>query len=179
MNKWIDSLEPVVYSNDAIDRDLSRICNCVAKYEQVFYPYFEVMYDLGVRAVESYDISRWRIDSSGAVVLHPQKGNDIRIFDQTLLSSTFLAYIKGEIKVPDYINYDRLNSAFRRYTMYHGIYVGDKKSSLHLFRHNFVKQQMLLGYTPEEIQSILGERNIKSAMSYINSVFTNKPLKCF
>lgn len=179
MSKWIDSLEPVVYSNDAIDRDLSRICNCVAKYDQLFYPFFEVMYDLGVRAVESFELERWRVDPSGVIILQPQKGNDIRVFDPTLLSATYLAYITGEIKVPSYINYDRMNSVFKRYTMYHGIFVGDKKSSLHLFRHNFVKQQMLLDYTPEEIQQMLGERNLKSVMSYIDSVFTNKPLKCF
>lgn len=177
--KWINSLEPVTYSADAIDRDLNRICNCVAKYEQVFYPFFEVMYDLGVRAVESYDISRWRIDASGAVVMQPQKGNDVRIFDKELLSSTFLSYIKGEISVPDYINYDRLNGAFRRYTMYHGIFVGNKKASLHLFRHNFVKQQLLLGYSEEEIQQMLGERNIESAQAYVNSVYRNKQIKEF
>ena len=177
--KWTNSLDPVVYSADAIDRDLSRICNCIAKYEPVFYPYFEVMYDLGIRAVESYDISRWKIDPSGAVILQPQKNNDVRIFDKDLLSTTFLSYIKGEIDIPSYINYDRLNSAFKRYTMYHGIYIGDKISSLHLFRHNFVKQQLLLGYNDAEIQQILGERNIESAQSYVNSVYRNKPLKAF
>lgn len=177
--KWYNNLDPITYSADAIDRDLSRICNCVHKYERVYYPFFEVMYDLGVRAVESYDISRWRIDSSGAIILQPQKGNDVRVFDSDLLSSVFLSYVKGEINVPVYINYDRLNGAFRRYTMYHGIYVGNKKSSLHLFRHNFVKQQMLLGYSDEEIQQMLGERNVESALSYINSVFRNKQIKEF
>ena len=177
--KWKYSIEPVVYSADAIDRDLNRVCNCIAKHEQIFYPFFEVMYDLGVRAVESFDMSRWRIDASGVVILQPQKGNDVRIFDKNLLSSTFLSYIKGEINIPDYINYDRLNSAFRRYTMYYNIYVGNKKSSLHLFRHNFVKQQMLLGYSDEEIQQILGERNIKSAQAYISSVYRNKQFKEF
>ena len=63
--------------------------------------------------------------------------------------------------------------------MYHGIYIGDKISSLHLFRHNFVKQQLLLGYNDAEIQQILGERNIESAQSYVNSVYRNKPLKAF
>ena len=177
--KWSNTLEPITYSADAIDRDLNRVCNCIAKHEPIFYPYFEVMYDLGVRAVESFDMSRWRVDVSGAVVLQPQKGNDVRIFDKNLLSSTFLSYIKGEINIPDYINYDRLNSAFRRYTMYYNMYVGNKKSSLHLFRHNFVKQQMLLGYSDEEIQQILGERNIKSAQAYINSVYRNKQFKEF
>lgn len=177
--KWKNSLEPIVYSSDAIDRDLSRVCNCIAKHEPVFYPYFEVMYDLGVRAVESFDMSRWRVDASGAVILQPQKNNDVRIFDKSLLSNTFLSYIKGELMVPEYINYDRLNSAFRRYTMYYNIYVGNKVSSLHLFRHNFVKQQLKLGYTDEEIQEILGERNLKSAVSYINSIYRNKPVKAF
>ena len=177
--KWQNTLEPITYSADAIDRDLNRVCNCIARHEPVFYPYFEVMYDLGVRAVESFDMSRWRIDASGVVILQPQKNNDVRIFDKNLLSSTFLSYIKGEISIPDYINYDRLNSAFRRYTMYHGIFVGNKKSSLHLFRHNFVKQQMLLGYSDEEIQQILGERNIESAQSYIDSVYRNKQFKEF
>lgn len=177
--KWQNTLEPVTYSADAIDRDLNRVCNCIAKHEQIFYPFFEVMYDLGVRAVESFDIGRWRIDSSGAVILQPQKNNDVRIFDQDLLSSTFISYIKGELNVPHYINYDRLNNAFKRYTMYHGIFVGNKKSSLHLFRHNFVKQQMLLGYSDIEIQQMLGERNIESAQAYINSTYRNKQIKEF
>lgn len=177
--KWQNTLDPITYSADAIDRDLNRVCNCIAKHEQIFYPFFEVMYDLGVRAVESFDISRWRIDASGVVILQPQKGNDVRLFDQELLSNTFLSYIKGEIPIPVYINYDRLNSAFRRYTMYHGIYVGNKKSSLHLFRHNFVKQQLLLGYSDEEVQQMLGERNLESAQAYINSVYRNKQINEF
>lgn len=177
--KWQNTLSPVTYSADAIDRDLNRVCNCIAKHEQIFYPFFEVMYDLGVRAVESFDISRWRIDASGVVILQPQKNNDVRIFDKNLLSDTFISYIKGELKVPEFINYDRLNSAFRRYTMYYNIFVGNKKSSLHLFRHNFVKQQMLLGYGDEEIQQILGERNLKSAQAYTNSVYRNRQIKEF
>ena len=177
MNKWVNPLEPIIYTPDAIDRDLKRIVGRSYFEDPIIYPLFETLYNTGCRAGEVLDLSRWKIAEGGAVVLSPQKGNDKRIMNQEVIGDQFLAMIKGEAPFPTAINYDRLRYQFKALSLYHHMYVGDKKASLHLFRHNFVKKLLASGHDEEEIQEILGERNIKSVKSYTESKFTNRAIK--
>ena len=175
MYMWNNPVEPVIYSADAIDRDLKRILNLTYFNSPLFYTFFEIMYELGVRAGEAINIQLWKRTVNNTITLQPQKNNEKRIFDASIINSTFIDYIDNPDTFPSYVNYSRLNSEFRKYTMFHKIYVGDKSSSLHLFRHNFVKKLQVQGYTDIEIKEVMGERNLSSVASYTNSVYSNLP----
>lgn len=179
MNKWTNPIEPVIYTPDAIDRDLKRIVGKSYYEDPIIHPLFETLYNTGCRAGEVLDLSRWKIAEGGAVVLSPQKGNDKRILSPEAVGDQFVLMIRGEAPFPDSINYDRLRYQFKALSLYHHIFIGDKKASLHLFRHNFVKKLIASGHEDTEIQEILGERNISSVKSYTESKFTNRAIKDF
>lgn len=175
MKKWKISIEPIVYTADAIDRDLKRIVGASYFRYPYFHAFFETMYLLGCRATEVTDISLWEIADGGSIVLTPLKGNDKRVFSKEYVSEVFYDYIVAQAFPIQGVTYSRLQQEFKRLSLYNYIYVGNKKASLHLFRHNFVKKLVTQGHSEEEIKNILGERNIKSVKSYTESVYTNRP----
>jgi hypothetical protein len=68
-----------------------------------------------------------------------------------------------------------LNYLYKKLTLYPRIFVGKKQCTNHLFRHNYVKKLIAKGMTDEQIRIHMGERQMKSALAYINSIFTTVP----
>lgn len=176
MKKWRNPIEPIIYTPDAIDRDLKRVVGASFFRFPYFHAFFETMYLLGCRAREVTDISLWEIADGGSIVLSPLKNNDKRVFSKEYVSEVFYDYIVAGAFPLQGVNYSRLQQEFKRLSLYNHIYIGNKKASLHLFRHNFVKKLVSQGHTEEEIKNILGEKNIKSVKSYTESVYTNRPI---
>lgn len=156
-------------SNDELDSNLKYILGEVRKIEPAAYPCFAAMYFTGCRASESIDVSRWTIQTDSSYILDTLKNNDPRYFSNFDLPFEFQLYLEQSVFVPYSINYERLRYLFKMFSNYPRIWIGKKESTCHLFRHNYVKKLIHQGLTNEEIRVKLGERNMKSALSYINS----------
>lgn len=172
--KLLDKMRALVdtgcyLSNDELDSNLRYILGEVRKIEPAVYPCFSAMYFTGCRASESIDVSRWTIQADNSYILDTLKNNDPRYFSNFDLPFEFQLYIEQSAFVSYSINYERLRYLFKMFSLYPRIWIGRKESTCHLFRHNYVKKLMSQGLTNEEIRVKLGERNLKSALSYINS----------
>ncbi len=172
--KLLDKMRALVdsgyyLSNDELDSNLKYILGEVRKIEPAAYPCFAAMYFTGCRASESIDVSRWTILTDSSYILNTLKNNDPRYFSNFDLPFEFQLYLEQSVFVPYSINYERLRYLFKMFSNYPRIWIGKKESTCHLFRHNYVKKLIHQGLTNEEIRVKLGERNMKSALSYINS----------
>lgn len=157
--------------NYQLDSNLRYILDSIRKIEPAVYPSFCAMYYLGCRASESIDRSLWSVNPDNSYTLQPLKNNDVRHFDSFEVPFEFQLFIEG-INVPDYnVNYERLRYLFKMFSIYPRIWVGKKESTCHLFRHNYVKKLLSQSFTNEEIRVKLGEKNMKSALAYIDSQF--------
>ncbi|WP_286833310.1 MULTISPECIES: hypothetical protein [unclassified Proteiniphilum] len=158
-----------------IDSNLINIIERCKRLEPASTPMFEIMYHCGVRVQEATTPQLWDDLDGTHLVLKPQKYNDIRIFKNEDIPDSFrnfLKYSKNWLIKP---NYDRINYIYSLLTMYPSVYVGRKKCTNHLFRHNYVKKLIAKGMTDEQIRIHMGERQMKSALAYINSIFTTVP----
>lgn len=158
-----------------IENNLLSILQQVERTEPFVYPLFECLYHLGVRAQEATNPRLWSWANPDTVILQPQKWNDKRIFQKSEVPEKFQLFLRNYPNFPYYPNYSRLNYLYSLFSIYPNIYIGQKKSTLHLFRHAFVKRLLASGKQPHEIKSLLAERNQKSADAYINSIFTTNP----
>lgn len=166
----------MILTNQDIDNNLIQIIEKARNDYPPIIPVFEIMYYKGVRAQEATNLERWYFINPTTIILSPLKYNDKRTFNKEELPASFLDYLKSYPQIPYFFNYDRTNYLFNLYTNYSSIYIGEKKSTLHLFRHNFVKKLVAEGKTDTQIQQILGERQLRSAQAYINSVFSTEPI---
>lgn len=162
-------------TNAQINSVLQNVVSQCYIIEPITGPLFEVMYMCGVRAGESINRNLWTFQNNDVVILTPQKWNDKRIFLTSEIPSNFLNYLQNDALLEFTHNYSRLNYLFNNLCVYPDIYIGRKKSTCHLFRHNYVKKLLEQNKTPEEIRATMGERQLKSAMAYINSKFTTYP----
>lgn len=135
---------------------------------------FQVMYATGCRAKESIQLQRWEILNELTVTLQPQKSNDIRIFNSADLPAAFISEISSPSGKLAELNYSKLNYRLSGVIDRYGLVIGNKDSSLHLFRHNYAKQLIISGSTNAQVKTKLGERTQKAADSYIYSVITSK-----
>lgn len=165
----------MILANELINIELKTIVTKCYVIEPVTAPLFEVMYQNGVRANEAINRALWAFQSGDVVVLTPQKYNDKRIFNLNDLPVNFINYLQNPHLVTFSPNYSRLNYLFNNLSIYPSIYIGRKKSTNHLFRHNYVKKLMASGMESEQIRVHMGERQMKSAMAYIDSVFSTVP----
>lgn len=156
-------------SNNELDANLRYILDEVRKIEPAAYPCFAAMYFTGCRASESIDADRWTVQPDSSYVLETLKNNNPRYFTNFDLPFEFQLYLEQSEFVAYRINYERLRYLFKMFSNYPRIWVGKKESTCHLFRHNYVKKLIDQGFNNEEIRIKLGERNMKSALSYINS----------
>ena len=162
-------------NNNTINQSLLLFLNHIQKYLPFLLPQYECMYYLGCRSVETIERSRWEFIEDNFLILQPGKKNNQRIFKIDNVPDSFLEYLKNESLDSNFVTYQKLNYNFNKYFIYSHIYVGNKESRLHLFRHNFVKLLIDQGFSDEEIRDKLGEKTQSSANMYINSVFRTSP----
>lgn len=161
--------------NNTINQSLLLFLNHIQKHLPFLLPQFECMYYLGCRSIEVLERNRWEFVEDSFLVLRTSKKNNQRIFKTYNVPDSFLEYLKNESLEDDFVTYQKLNYNFNKYFIYSHIYIGNKESRLHLFRHNYVKMLISQGFTNEEIKDKLGEKHQSSADIYINSVFRTNP----
>lgn len=162
-------------ANNTINQSLLLFLNHIHKHLPILLPQYECMYYLGCRSVEVIERKRWEFLEDNFLILQPGKKNNQRIFKINSVPDSFVEYLRSESLENNFVTYQKLNYNFNKYFIYSHIYIGNKESKLHLFRHNYVKLLIDQGFTNEEIKDKMGEKNQFSADIYINSVFRTSP----
>lgn len=162
---------------------LNSLCIYLKNNNNYYYTYvkhyFELMYLTGCRASESIDPKLWSILSETQIKLRPLKYNNDRLFLKNDIECFLIDnLIAGNLNVFD-LNYSKINYHILQQVRSYKITIGDKSSSLHLFRHNYARRLKDKGFTDAEIKIKLGERNQSSANSYIYSVIKSEKLLPF
>ena len=162
-------------NNSTINQSLLLFLNHIQKHLPYLLPQYECMYYLGCRSIEALERNRWEFVEDNFLVLRTSKRNNQRIFKTSDVPNSFVEFLNNDLLDSNFVTYQKLNYNFNKYFIYSQIYVGNKESRLHLFRHNYVKLLIGKGFSNEEIKDKLGEKHQSSADIYINSVFRTNP----
>jgi len=158
-------------SDYELDEALQYVIERCNSDQPFFSKYYKALYHLGIRATEALLPSIWSFPTSNTVVLQPHKGNNLRFFVRSDIPEDYLQ----SILFPEFINvipsYSQLNYLFQIYMYYGKIWIGNKSSTLHLFRHNYVKKLKAIGLSDEDIRVRIGEKELSSAQQYIYSEY--------
>lgn len=154
-------------------QELIQIIEQFLDYTQVMrpdlYPIFQLQRDSACRIGEAVDFMRWTVRTN-YVRLQPQKRNNVRLLELEDFTSTSINYL---INQQDYFPLKYYNK-FNYYIQTHiseNLYIGEKRVSTHIFRHAKVKEMVQNHQaTPTQIQDYLGERTMRAAEQYINSI---------
>lgn len=158
-------------NNHELDEALLYVISRCRVDQPFFAKYYDALYHLGIRATEALMPSIWSFPSENTVVLQPHKGNNMRFFLRSDMPVDFLYSLEFPEFVEVVPSYSQLNYLFSIYMYYGKIFIGKKSSTLHLFRHNYVKKLKSSGLTDIEIQNKIGEKELSSAEQYIYSTY--------
>ncbi len=162
-----------ILSVSEIDTLCRKVVETAEQFDIFLHALFNTLYLTGLRAGEVIDFSRWSVDTAGNFTVLTEKNSNPRTFASDELDPLFADIITTQNTHLITFNYKYLQRTFNKFATYSQLFIGNKQVSTHLFRHNKAKRMILEGYTDTQIQSYLGEKDIKNALSYINSeVFT-------
>jgi site-specific recombinase XerD len=155
------------------EQQINNVCHLIVqtaeRHDIFLHALFETLYMTGLRAGEITDFSRWSVDSPDRLTVQTQKKSNPRSFAPEDLSPVFADVLITQNTRLINFNYKYLQRTFNRFALYPQLFIGNKQVSTHLFRHNKAKRLILEGYTDTQIQTYLGEKDLKNALSYINS----------
>jgi site-specific recombinase XerD len=155
------------------DSEINQVCQTILETSEEFdiflHALFDTLYKTGLRAGEVLNFSLWSVDSPDSLTVQTQKNSIPRTFAPDELSPVFAdVLLTQNTRLINY-NYKYLQRIFRRFAPYPQLFIGNKQVSTHLFRHNKAKRLILEGCTDTQIQTYLGEKDLKNALVYVNS----------
>lgn len=157
--------------------ELNRITQSFLEKTRVMrpdlYPIFLLQYETACRIGEAVDTDRWNVKID-YIELQPEKRNNKRILMIEDFSTETLNYLTTpRAPVPTKF-YNKFQYYFKE-NLKPTLWIGEKRVKTHIFRHakvkNLVNEQ---GATPAQIQDYLGEKTLKAAEIYINSIIYTK-----
>jgi integrase len=162
-------MEKLPYTYAQLNQDLNRFLNLVSTQSQTYWIAFYVQYVTGCRFMELADITRWQIVDSLTFTLQPEKGNNLRTFEKSILPATFLNMIQSQSTYFNGLTLSTGSYYFKRSYFGKRIWHEDKEITTHLFRHHICKKLYDEGNTRLTIKNFLGEVNIDNSNGYIDS----------
>ena len=146
--------------NNLSNTELNNVClsilEAIEKDYNHYYPHVYFMFYYGVRIGETFNYSIAYDNNSSKIVIYPQKKNNPRmhnLIDSETLENLEKLQIKADLF---WINKRNLQRIIEKVNPYRKLYCGKKCIGAHIFRHNWVKQQLALGQQIVNINSMLG-----------------------
>ena len=162
----------IVIDSIVLDNLLSDIVYNNSKMNLDFSVYIELLYLSGCRANDALEFNRWQLLANSSVLLTPQKGNNLRSFGASELPILFYNSLVDNENIFEYLSYPKVLYYLDELLNKYDFRIIKKRCTNHLFRHNYAKLLKNDGFTDIEIKDKLGEKNLSSAMQYINSSIT-------
>ena len=157
------------YTFLSLQSDLQAFLIAVERVNVSYFIAFRVQMFTGCRFSELRNIARFSVVDSSHFSLIPEKGNDVRYFDNSIVPAEFLTYINNQDNFFEMLRLSTASNYFRYCFRSIRVFHGDKQLTTHLFRHHFCKYLKKDGFTDAQIKTALGEREQKNADNYIYS----------
>ena len=160
----------VITAEDLNIKLTAFISNAVSVLDKYDYAIFKNLFDYGFRYSELQYIHAATINGSGNYEFVTLKNNNKRIYTYSELSPTIIKEITDGFAYSSrrsrqtYIRImqQQMNGNFFR--------TGFKECSMHIFRHNRIKQMYMSGMSIAEIKSFTGLKQDETVNKYIDSV---------
>lgn len=153
------------------DAQLESLCDTVRSQVQAYQPHlatlFQIMYDIGCRESEPLQRDRWRVDSSLGWFLFPLKGNSERTLSPWVPPVQFIAWHSGSGYPYQLMSASRIRAVFDQFSTYATIRSGNKESSAHLFRYNYMRKLAAAGMSEDAIRIKMGLASLTVVRGYL------------
>lgn len=133
----------------------------------------QVLYITGCRPIEVCEPFRWQQVANNQLQLTPVKFSNNRCFGIELFNQQWLQLLQNNDVYITQINYRKLQYHWYKKIGKFGISTGNKKSLLHLFRHNYIKKNLENVQTLEQLQYLVGHKDSNSTVGYLTSTINS------
>lgn len=158
-----------ILTNDELDNYCLSFIQSYPLYNTYMIDYFSLLYNVGCRSSEPLNSKNWHINGSGQITLAPLKGNNIRVFDVSLIPSNFVLALQVNSQYFDFYSVAKFRYVFNKFATLKQLYVEKKPMELYIFRYNVVKKLRAQGYTKQDIQTFFGWTNSGIVDEYLNA----------
>lgn len=141
----------------------------ILKYPR-YSPHVNLLYLFGCRINEVFDYRISFNAVSGNVEIIPQKGNNVRILPMT--DSRVPVWIE-ELNITQdnfWLNKRNLQRIIEEIHPIRSLKCGDKKIGAHLFRHNWIRKQVVVGKQYSDIDNLLGYTSQSIRDTYLAAI---------
>jgi site-specific recombinase XerD len=152
-----------------LDKMLREFISIIRTRDVFLYPIFLLLYNHGFRVKEVLELDRWSDIVEGYYTVQTEKGSAERKIALNDIPSSFSRVLIYRKHGEEYCSYDTVKRRFNAYFKATFCTSDKRKLATHLFRHNFVKQKYAQGMPVEHIAAIIGEKEAKNVMLYVNS----------
>lgn len=159
----------MVISNERLDEILYNSISDGLLYTKELKIVAHTQYITGCRANDVIEFERWSNVGNNTIRLNPQKGNNFRDFDKSILDGSLVSCIENNVNLFEGLFYRKYQYYMASILGRFCFSLGSKNISTHLFRHNYAKKLKSSGYSDSDIKTMMGERNQVSANQYIYS----------
>lgn len=158
-------------SNFLTYSDIDSVCLEIINRIEIDYPYYlphvRFMYYYGCRIGECFDYRINFVPASLSVQIIAQKKNNIRY---NAMVNDEIPGIIEQIQITqenNYINKRNLQRIIEKVNPYRDLKCGNKKIGAHIFRHNWIRKQVISGRQYETINEMLGYTTQKVQDTYL------------
>jgi hypothetical protein len=130
---------------------------------------FRNLYNTGLRFTELTDPTRWSENEAGNLICQSAKGSDPRTFNPIELSDYFISCLYSDTVPYNMCLYTTAVRYFKKVIYPKNVVFENGGISLHIFRHNKVKQMQDDHFSIQEISDFLGEVSNTNTEIYANS----------
>jgi site-specific recombinase XerD len=159
----------ILTSDEINDICLSIVENIRTNHHQ-YYSRVLFMYYYGCRIGELFENRIYYLENTDKVYIIAQKNNNVRVCN--LVNFEIPSLVENINLTNDnfWINKRNLQRIIEDAKPYRNLYCGNKKIGAHLFRHNWVKQQVNSGAQISTIDSNLGYTKQSIIDTYLPSI---------
>lgn len=140
-----------------------------ALYDFYIHDFFKNMRLTGLRPVELQEFDRWTVLDENLLKVTAAKGSNDRIFQNSELTTTFVAAIRSGERIYDVCRLSTVRFWLWRWSSYKNLAKGNRQVSLYIFRYAKFKELHDLGWTTQQISDYMGERSNANTDGYINA----------
>jgi len=145
------------------------------QYTGSVYWFFLVLRNTGSRGAEVLDLSRWEYEEETAqVILRPKKRGDIRTFDSSIFPVGYLNLIKQGQQNLGIRSLESYRDIFKRHRPYPLFISATKEITLHLPRHEYIRNLYRENYSINQIMLKMGWRSEETVHWYLSAKITDE-----
>lgn len=162
----------IILTSEQLNTILLKFIDNLYKIDFYYADIAQNLYSTGLRFHELLEPKRITMIDDDNIEFFLEKRSGTRIINSAQLTDYLLANILTHNNPYYFCNLSTFKNMFSYYSPIPTIKHKNKSIKSHLFRHNFVKQLKLKGYSVSEISTIISEKNETNTLNYINSELT-------